>query len=412
MNNNDYFNRFIKKENVEIILEIMYLASFVLFVSYFFLNTTTFQIVWPDNFYVNIRTMMIVLTLIRVGYSQKYSFEETILVFVIGIIFLSAWYRNDYLELLDILIVILGAKGISFKRLLKVYFIVSSVLLLYTIGSSLLGHVENWIYYEEGRRARNSFGIVYPTDFSAHIFYILISYVYLRKGKLKYFELGFLFLAGFFVYWFCDARLNTICITGMAVVFLFYKICEQKQYSNKFFIEREFLSGCLALSTLICCIVMIGLSLAYSHDNVWSVWMDGVLNRRLQFGKKGIDIYGFSLWGKYIPQRGMGGNRGKVEFYFFLDSSYLGIALKYGLMVLGVILLIWLCIGLKAKRDQDIVLLLILAIISVQCMVEHHMIEIAYNPFFMVLFANLERNCDVRRRGLDKQHCEKRRKAI
>ena len=198
----------------------------------------------------------------------------------------------------------------------------------------------------------------------------------------------------------------------MAAVFLLYKICEQKQVRNKFFIEGEFLSGCLALSTLICCIVMTGLSLIYSHDNALSVWMDGVLNRRLQFGKKGIDIYGFSLWGKYIPQRGMGGVRGKVEFYYFLDSSYLSIALKYGLMVLGAILLIWLCIGLKAKRDQDIVLLLLLAIISVQCMVEHHMIEVAYNPFLMALFANLERNCDVEVNGLYKLNCEKRRKAI
>lgn len=412
MINNDYFNRFIKKENLEIILETIYLCSFILFISYFFLNTTTFQIIWSDNFYVNVRTMMIVLTLIRVGYSKKYSFEETVLVFVIGMVFLSAWYRNNYLELFDILIVILGAKGISFQKLLKVYFIVSSFLLLYTIGASLIGHIENWVYYDEGRRARNSFGIVYPTDFSAHVFYILLSYVYLRKGKLKYIELGIIFLAGCFVYWFCDARLNTICIIGMAAVFLLYKICEQKQVRNKFFIEGDFLSGCLALSTLICCIVMTGLSLIYSHDNALSVWMDGVLNRRLQFGKKGIDIYGFSLWGKYIPQRGMGGVRGKVEFYYFLDSSYLSIALKYGLMVLGAILLIWLCIGLKAKRDQDIVLLLVLAIISVQCMVEHHMIEVAYNPFLMALFATLERNCDVEVNGLYKLNCEKRRKAI
>ena len=235
-----------------------------------------------------------------------------------------------------------------------------------------------------------SFGIIYPTDFAAQVLYLILIYIYLRRGKLKYIELMAITLIGCNIYKFCDARLDTICIIGTVTVFLIYKYClkwEKKIKGNKWI--GEIWTSLMAVSFIICSMIMIGMTMSYSPQNKWLVWIDNLLNRRLRIGKKGIDVFGFSLWGREVPSQGMGGVLGKVGFYFFLDCSYIFVLLRYGLLVFGIVLLIWLCIGLKAKRDQDTVLLLIISIVAMHCMVEHHMLEISYNPFLWSIFADL-----------------------
>ena len=85
---------------------------------------------------------------------------------------------------------------------------------------------------------------------------------------------------------------------------------------------------------------------------------------------------------------GNGGTTKESANYFFLDCSYIKIALEYGILLLGIVLIIYCMIGFRARLEQDWVLLWILAIVAVQCMIEHHMLDISYNPFLWALFAD------------------------
>ena len=62
--------------------------------------------------------------------------------------------------------------------------------------------------------------------------------------------------------------------------------------------------------------------------------------------------------------------------------------MQYGLLIFGIVLFIWIVISFKAREEKNWFLLWIVAIISVQCMIEHHMLEVAYNPFLWAVFAN------------------------
>lgn len=379
-----------KESNIESILEGAYFIAFIMCIAFSFLNTTTLEIEWPSLFFENIRTFMIALILVRVGYSKRYSRSESILVLTLCILFCFAAKRNGYEELVNYLILILGAKGISFKRIIKVYFVTVTVLFAYTIVSALLGWTENLIYNREGRRQSIAFGIVYPTDFSAHVFYWMLTYFYLRSEKLRYIELGLAAMLGFAVYWFCDARMNMFCIFGAAAVFAVHKTVKgRKEKSGKTYEMNELFSSLLVLSATISAIIMISLTLFYNSGNKTLVFLDNLLSNRLRLGHKGISVYNFTLWGRYIPMKGLGGLTESAKYYFFLDSSYLYIALQYGLIILGTILLISMLIGIKAKNKRDWTLLLIMGMVAVQCMVEHHFLEPAYNPFFWALFAEL-----------------------
>lgn len=379
-----------KRKNTEDILEILYLLAFAVYIGFFFLGTTMFQIEWPNFFYTDLRAVITALILVRAAYSKQYKIWEVAVILGLYILFSMASSRNGYEEYMYLLILIIGARGISFKKLIKVYAAVTAVLLIITIAAALSGYIENLTYYQEGRRTRYAFGINYPTDFSAILFYLILAWFYIRGKKLKYIELGIAGFLGIFVYWFCDARMNTICIIGASLVFAVHKFFSKKAEKK----QKEYrickpISMLLILSGILCSLIMTGLTMLYSPNNPIIAFIDNALSSRLRLGHKGIDIYGFTLWGQNIPMIGLGSTTKDVDFYFFLDSSYIYNLLQFGLLIAVLLLAAWTMISGKAYIKKEWELLLILAIIAVQCMVEHHMVSVAFNPFWMALLGEL-----------------------
>lgn len=376
---------------IEKILEILYMAVLTIWLGILFLKTTTFDMSWSDSYYMLLRLVLIGLIIIRACYCKTYSIWELIIVFILYVSFSFSMSRSGEKELLDILLVIVGAKDISFKKLLKVYVSTLGVLLLFTIAMALTGRIENLIFYQAGRRPRMAFGIIYPTDFSAYVFYILLAYFYIRGKRIKYIEIGAIILISMLIYWFCDARLNTICILIMVGVFLYNKVIQAHyEKKQKTYTMNKIWQQILTMSTSIAAIFMVFVTILYSIDNKVLVFLNKLLNNRLLYGNMGYDIYGLSFWGQEIVQYGAGGSTKSIEHYFFLDVSYVSILLRFGVIILGLVLVIWLLIGLKAQKVRKWELLWAIALIALQCTVEHHMLQVVYSPFLWALLANIE----------------------
>ena len=87
----------------------------------------------------------------------------------------------------------------------------------------------------------------------------------------------------------------------------------------------------------------------------------------------------------------MEGNGGSIitptgDEYNFLDCSYMYILVAWGAVTLLIIILLYVYAGYRNKKDMY--LLYAITIISLNCMIAHHMTDIAYNPFtFMIMAA-------------------------
>ena len=196
--------------------------------------------------------------------------------------------------------------------------------------------------------------------------------------------------AGVFVYVFCDARVNTVCILVATGTFLYNKIRHKRaEKQGKIYVMNRIWSWLLAMSTVICALFMTLMTVFYSSENPLTAFLNRLINFRLSYGKKGVDLFGFSLLGQYIPMIGNGGSVKESEMYFFLDCSYMNLALQFGIVLLGIILIICSVIGFSAIQKKNWVLLWILAVVAVQCMIEHHMMDISYNPFLWAVFADM-----------------------
>lgn len=388
-------------EDKKIILENVYLAVFAMFCLYFFMWTTTFHIVWPEFFVGDIRSVMIALILLRFSLERKkYEWMDLFSVFFLIVVFLAVKNRNGQEILLDTLILIIGAKGIETAKMLRVYMVTIGTALVVTMGASLAGVIENLTYEQPGRMARMAFGIGYPTDFGAHVFFLLLCYFYLRRRNIKYVELAVAVCIGGAVYLFSGARTNALCIWLTAAVLGYTKI--RKQFAEKKGKEYQmfpWFSALLASAGTICAGGILILSVLYTKGSALFMKLDTILSQRLSFSKKGIEVYGISIFGQYIPMQGNGGSTQTPANYFFLDSSYISILLQYGLIIFIVILIIWGMIGFRARKEKDWVLLWILAMIAFQSLMEQHLIDISYNPFLWILFAETGRRRIQKRRN-------------
>ena len=376
-------------ENKKKVLENLYLTVFAVFCLYFFMWTTTFWVSWPDFFVSDLRTIMIALIVVKASVSEKKSNWKE-LVFEIGLIvvFLAVKNRNGQEILLDTLLLILGAKEIASEKLIRVYTVTIATALFVTIGASLLGIIENLSYAQPGRMTRMAFGIGYPTDFGAHVLFLLLCYFYLRRKKIQYVELVITVLIGGLIYIFCGARTNALCIWLLAGVLFFTKNRRDDAKKRKKEYEMaSWFSGLLASAGTICAAGILILSMLYTKGSSIFLKLDSILSQRLSFSQKGMEVYGFSIFGQYIPMQGNGGSTETPLNYFFLDSSYISILLQYGLIMFVMILILWGIIGLRARKEKDWVLLWILAIIAFQSIMEQHLLDISYNPFLWILFA-------------------------
>ena len=142
------------------------------------------MVVWPEFFVGDIRSVMIALILLRrqVWSEKNMSGWSLCSVFFLVVVFLAVKNRNGQEILLDTLILIMGAKEIE-SKMLRVYMVTIGTALVVTMGASLAGVIENLTYEQPGRMARMAFGIGYPTDFGAHVFFLLLCYFYLRRRK-------------------------------------------------------------------------------------------------------------------------------------------------------------------------------------------------------------------------------------
>ncbi|MDD2980782.1 MAG: hypothetical protein PHN80_12555 [Hespellia sp.] len=384
----------ITREMANRIFEVAYLVMLAMYTGFYFLNTTTFEMTWSTYFYSNMRIGLLLIIFARASLAEEYKLKEIAGCILVALVLLVAWEHNGFDELRDIVLLLVGAKDISYKKILKVYVGVVFVLLSYTMISALTGRIDNLIFRQDGRRARIAFGIGYPTDFSAYIFYMVLAVCCLRKEKIRYIEIGMIVLLGIFVYMFCDARLNTICLILVAGVMFYHKLrCSNAEKRGEEYEMNAIFSMLLALSATIFAFIMIGLSMLYSTDNKFLLLADRVLNNRLRLGKKGIDLYGFSIFGQQIPMIGNGGSTKQPKNYFFLDSSYLSASLRFGILAFGALLLILLVIAFRAREKKKWTLLWMVALMSLQCVVEHHMTDVSYCVMLYLFASDMTEVC-------------------
>lgn len=387
---NSNISRLDRLKNIRINGQWIYEVAFVFYFSDMFLQFTTFMNFFAKSTFHMFSYLALALVLFKIFFID----EQKVKSFVLNLVFLGllvlTWRTSSDFTLFSMGIFILGARSINFKRVAYLYLIAGSTILLFVMLCSLGGLIPNLVY----RRGlttgaiRQSFGIVYPTDFAAHVLYLILAYAYLYFERISYKSYLVFILLAFFVLHYCDARFSAIAIILLIPVMIIGKRAQEGKSLSRIIAAFYWCVPILAAYAII------SLTYFYNHTNHILEKINSLLSGRLAIGQKAIHDYGFSWFGHHMVEHAWGGSAGMKMFmnnqsqYFFVDSSFLRVLILYGVIAFAIILMILTILSYRSIDRMSYALATVIVIISVSAIVEQRLIDISYDPFLIALLAN------------------------
>lgn len=377
------------------VFDCLFLLYYGVVFTRFFLDTTMLPyITW------NIEVLYIIgitIGVLKLAVDRRMKTWELIVFgLTITVAMLQYYHRPDE-YVLAFTVLFIGAYNVDYRKILKVYLGLGISYTVFVVIGCLLGYIENLTFTLWNGNVRNSFGFNYPTDFTAHLFFFIVAWCILRYEKITWIEIGVFAAVMLWSYFGCYARNNTICIGLVILLCVLEKILPtEKKYALR---ENKVLKAVCIIIPILIIVGMIFLSLIYNEENPILYKLDLIFNYRLSMGKHGFVEYGLSPWGKLIEMQGLGriegGGMSIWNFglsYFMLDCSYVNILLQFGVMLFGILIVLQIVWSIRNCRVNRLFFIAIYIIICIQCAVEHHYLDIAYNPLLFFAILNQKRN--------------------
>ena len=370
----------------QIIYEIAFAFEFVVA----FLITSTYTDYFSNHLLHTLMFAGLALVLLKIFLFDDLDLKWLAIDAIVLILLLTTWRTSKEFSLFSMGIFVLGARNVDFKRIIKIYFYVGMLLLAFVVISAMGGLIRNLVYRRDMTNiVRQSFGIAYPTDFAAHVLYLILAYAYLKFGKIKWYDYAVFLAAAVFLVKFSDARLSAYAII-LSIPVLW--IGQRAQTDH---LLSRFIASFYWTVPILSAYLVIIASYFFTPSNKILTKVNNASSGRLFLGHKAISEYGFSMFGKQIIEHGWGGANGlkmsqnAPANYFFVDSSFLRMTILYGIIMAIIILLAMTKISWESFQKGSFALASIFVIVSVSAMVEQRLLDLAYDPFLIALLANV-----------------------
>ncbi len=365
-------------------LHYIYLLIFICVVFRYYLLTTMFELYYINNIYRVVRWLLIIYVIVSVAtwiITQKYeSWGEIGFMVALLIVALIVQYIVGDEQVLDIVLLVIGAKNVPWKEIAYCYLCIAIIVQIVAYFSVNAGVVSN-MTYESDRGLRKSFGIIYPTDFMAHILFIEFVYVSFRDKRLTFVEIIIMELIGYMVYQQTGARNDFICVSLLCLL-----LCVIKSLRlNNIFISKFNWIKIFGMGMLVVAVMCIVVPVFYDGSKQFWIKLDSIISNRVSLSYQAIAKYAVTPFGSKIQE-----GSSSLGYYFFIDSSYIRIGIRYGWIFLSMIIYIYmLCFNKIVDYDKDymIIVMLVMLIFGIT---EHHLIEIAYCPIWYMLFSCID----------------------
>lgn len=363
--------------------ELIFIVAFSLFMLSTLYETTAWG-VWSDA----VQDKVLILTkLMRYGcyflcivklLIDSYYERTRLLLFGIAIgILVIGYFGSHNTTLVLYSTMFLAVEDVASELIIKTAFVCQSAIFVFTVGLSQLGIIEDRIW-EANIRPRHFAGFSWVTTSAILFLFMAFEYIYLKKGKLSIAEYAAGIGLSYWLYKLSDARMAfLVAIVVFTFFFLFGKLIERGRLTNAW-------RGLFIMVPFILAAVAIGFQYIYDPDNALLAKLNEFLTGRLKWGHAGIDEYGLKLFGNKIEWVGYDADWESGMKYNYVDSSYLQIALEYGIIVLAVILLLYALLIFTSIKNQKYYLCWLALIILVFCVTEPRLVKLAYNPFMLL----------------------------
>jgi len=377
------------------IFEYMYFALLIITTINLFLLTTTFQY---EGYLFLLRTIQLILqftVVVKVALEWKIRWSnKDILIGVLtaGILLAGACkFSNE--DAFAYAFLIMGAKGIDKKKILKVFFIVNMILYVVTIGSCLIGILPNTTTYRsiDSTHARMALGFIYTTSLSAHFLTMIVCYVMIREKKISIIEIILIGISSGVIYYLTEARIASFAIALIFCGLVVAKICYVKNIEFKL-IRIPMIKCSLILSSAILMVISILAGVFYDFDSeAWSKIND-ILSQRPIANAITFNRYPLSLLGEHVrPHCDVYDEMDQLPvYYYIINCSYINVLFTIGILGACAVLFIWIYNSYREAKSDNYMNLFIMAVLALFFFFEQRMFDFVYNPLLVFLFVDFD----------------------
>ncbi|MBR1471946.1 MAG: hypothetical protein IJ600_09940, partial [Lachnospiraceae bacterium] len=237
---------------------------------------------------------------------------------------------------------IVASYGKDYKKIAHVSMWLAGIVMLLTVSSYFLGILPERTLERDGM-VRHSFGTLGPTNLAGHVGFIIMTYFFVKDGKVKwmaYLVVGILSVLNLL---FVDGRTSFLSVFLIVVGSLIYQLWQKKKWPVpepamklwKYLLAASFVI-CAGLFMILVFTYTTNPAVFYNRFHVLESFAGRIGNPNRIMGKTGL-----SLFGNYYEHYWVAGNVFKqTGNYEFLDSSYARVILMYG--IVAFVLILWL----------------------------------------------------------------------
>lgn len=271
-------------------------------------------------------------------------------------------------------LIVLAAINMKSELLMKVYLIVQAIMVSGIVLLSQIGIIEDFVS-KSAEETRHFLGFNYTTAAPIMFLFMIMSYIYIKKGKLSLFEYVIGMLITLYFYKMTDTTFAFLISIGTLTFF----------FLGQIFIKQGYIT--FTFRHVLCLIPWISAAVSiwaqYAYDSQNAIWtsLDELVHSRLKLGHEAIETYGFHLFGRSIEWVGNSYKDLSPKGYNYVDCSYLQIALQQGVLFLLIVLFMYSYVIYKMIKEEKYYGAWIGIFIAIFSMSEPRLVNLVFNPF-------------------------------
>ena len=357
------------------------LSTFIFVISYFaylvcsIFSQTEFENTYGSTVINAFQLLAICLVVVKFFADGTYNLRNLGLWTLIILFSLYVSYKSkNYTIVIPLAAYVFCGSNIDDRTVIKTSFIALSVMIVITVFSSVIGIIPFNYTVQDGGRLRYALGFVYTTFLANYFFHALLMWLFLKRRCPNLIESIIILLINYVIHYFTDTR------AVYYLTFLLIAVCWIFKLVRR--IDKSKIQYLFAATFILCAVAALSLQIFYDPEIEWMRRLNSLLNTRLYFGNKAFTEYGIPLFGQKITWVSFGATSGD---YFYVDSSYMNIAVNYGSVMLVLLLAGFTFLMLRYIKANKLYCCIALAFLAVHSITDPQLFSIICNPFMVLL---------------------------
>ncbi len=326
--------------------------------------------------------LVFILLMVQIIFMQSYKKKELMIIILITLPVTISTGLSGNRSLLSVWMFIVGAKEVSFDRIIKIAYRILQIMIPLVVFLRMLRIIDDYMIMR-GSIQRFSLGFSHPNQLGLRIFQLTLCYCYINRAKLSLLSCCKIVFAIVFTIIIPNSQTAYISLIVFLILILIYKYMENQRHIFTEIFAKSLLVGALALNT-------ISIVLAYIDVNKNAILsqIDKWMSVRFSWCHKVWQIYGISFWGQKVYVLGEETKILGIGNRLWLDNAYVTILLRYGILVFLITSFTYIyLIGSMAIR-KEYILVVILFLYALYGLMENGLFMLSHN-IFLLAFSDL-----------------------